>query len=1076
MFQISDHIIAQSATQKEIEKGRECFSDKRVKFIHYDRENNIFSVTVAGTMDYFAKVYFDAEGRIKHATCTCPYIGEYDGYCRHVVAALLSIMQMDRQSYFKDLKQHQTAKHLLSLFQGSVSAPTVPVKLEVVYEHDKTKWHGKGLCSAISISIGEDRLYSVRNLKAFLDSLHNGEEIIFGKGFNFNPAIHFFRPEDKPIIDFLLEIYEMEMLKDGFSYGTRGSIFRNKQVFLTSIGTKRIFSLIKDRTFKAIIRGETYNTVRILDKDFPVNFHLLKDGDELALRLSFDEPLLPLTDDGEYFFAGGSIYKITRKQQENFKPFFMAMAYQKSKIIYFQVDEKERMISEVLPFAKKAGTVTVDEEVDSLIEKPDMEAEVYLDGNSENIDAELKFIYGKRCINPFAGEKANLDKERKILIRDMEKEQAILAILESTEFEVVNNLIHLDGEERVFDFVHDIIPKLQQYCSIFYSESFKRIPIRTITSFTGGIRLNERTGMLEFSFSMEGIERPEMPDIFEVLRQKKKYYRLKDGTFLNLNSKELQEAARISEYLGMKKDDFEKDYVEIPKYRALYMDQYLKKAGWRYFEKNHAFRELIRNINEPEDVDLMVPEELRGVLREYQRFGFKWLKTMALYGMGAILADDMGLGKTLQVITLILSSKKEKGSFPSLVVVPTSLVYNWEAEILKFAPELKTAVISGNRKEREEKIDSGIVEADVMITSYSLLRKDIDKYKELSFRYCILDEAQYIKNPTSQNAKAAKEIKAQNSIALTGTPMENNLEELWSIFDFIMPGYLFSHEKFQEKYMGPIAREEDARAMQDLSMHIRPFILRRLKTDVLNELPDKIEHEMTAELTVEQKRIYLAYLEKVKAEIDDEIGNHGYERSHIKILAALTRLRQICCHPALLLDGYEGESGKMQLLQELVNNSISGGHRILLFSQFTSMLHIIRNWMDSEGIDYLYLDGATKLEERWKLVRDFNAGKGDVFLISLKAGGTGLNLTGADTVIHYDPWWNPAVEDQATDRAYRIGQSKAVHVIKLMAKGTIEEKIFSIQQKKRKLIDAVIQPGETLLSKMSEDEIRALFE
>ncbi len=1076
MFQLSDDIIERSATREEVIQGRKCFSDGRIKSIEYDRVNNIFNATIAGTLDYYVRVYFGAEGKLQHATCTCPYIEDYNGYCRHIVAALISILEKDRQDFFGRLKPRRTAKHILGLFQNTASNPTKPVKIEVIYEYDKSGCHGSGSCSAISINIGEDRLYTVKNIKVFLTSLYKNEEIIFGKNFTFDPTVHFFRAEDRPIIDFLKEIYELEALQDSFSYGARGSVFRNKQVLLASIGTKRVFNLMKDRTFKAVIKGEPYDEVRILDKDFPVNFHLTKDEEELALRLNFDEPLLPLTEDGEFFFAGGNIYKVSRKQQENFKPFFLAMAYRKSRIIYFQADEKERLVSEVLPFARNAGTVTIDQEVDSLIEKLDLEAEIYLDGNVESIDAELKFIYGERCINPFAGESAPADKTGKILLRDVEKEQAILSILEGTDFKVRNNRIHLDGEDKVFDFVYETIPRLQEYCSIFYSESFKKIPLKSVSSYTGGIRLNDRSGMLEFSFSIEGIERSELPDIFEMLRQKKKYYRLKDGTFLSLTSKELREAARISEYLEMDEADFERGYVEVPKFRALYIDQYLKKSGWRYFERNHAFKELIRNINEPEDVEVVIPDGLKGVLREYQKFGFKWLKTMSSYGMGGILADDMGLGKTLQVIALILSDKKEKGFYPSLVVAPTSLVYNWEAEIQKFAPDLKTVVISGNREEREKRIAFGIESADILITSYPLLRKDIDKYEGLSFRYCILDEAQYIKNPASQNAKASKQILAKNRFALTGTPMENNLEELWSIFDFILPGYLFSHAKFMEKYMKPIMKDEDASSMQDLTMHIRPFILRRLKTDVLNELPDKIEHEMTAGLTVEQKKVYLAYLKQIKDEIDEEIREQGFEKSQIKILAALTRLRQICCHPAIFLEGFEGESGKMLLLQELIKDSIEGGHRILLFSQFTSMLHIIRDWLDLKSIEYLYLDGTTKTEERGRLVRAFNEGRGHIFLISLKAGGTGLNLTGADTVIHYDPWWNPAVEDQATDRAYRIGQKKAVQVIKLLTKGTIEEKIYYLQQKKKKLIDAVIQPGETLLSKLSEEEVRTLFE
>ena len=314
------------------------------------------------------------------------------------------------------------------------------------------------------------------------------------------------------------------------------------------------------------------------------------------------------------------------------------------------------------------------------------------------------------------------------------------------------------------------------------------------------------------------------------------------------------------------------------------------------------------------------------------------------------------------------------------------------------------------------------------------------------------------------------------NFALTGTPIENSITELWSIFDFVMPGYLLSHSKFVKKFEAPITKHDDKNALNDLSKHIRPFILRRLKRDVLHELPDKIESKLTCELTPEQKKIYLAYLQKSKKEIAMELESKGFEKSQIKILSILTWLRQICCHPSLFIEGFKGESGKMQLLEEILADAFDSGHRVLLFSQFTGMLEIIKQSLDKQKIEYFYLDGSTKAEERLRMVDSFNSGSKKLFLISLKAGGTGLNLTGADMVIHFDPWWNPAVEDQASDRAHRIGQKNVVQVMKLITQGTIEDKIFELQQKKKEMIDSVIKPGETFLSKMTESEIRELFE
>ena len=349
----------------------------------------------------------------------------------------------------------------------------------------------------------------------------------------------------------------------------------------------------------------------------------------------------------------------------------------------------------------------------------------------------------------------------------------------------------------------------------------------------------------------------------------------------------------------------------------------------------------------------------------------------------------------------------------------------------------------------------------------------------LQFSSCFLDEAQQIKNPQSLTAQCARRIRAKHRFALTGTPMENSLVELWSIFQFIMPGYLQSQKAFLQKYGGPTASPDNP-ALENgpalLAAKVRPFIMRRVKEEVLRELPPKIEHRLLSELTREQKKLYLAYLEQLRKETRERLENEGFQKSRIHILAGLTRLRQICCHPALFVENYHGESAKLLQLAELLQEAVGGGHRVLIFSQFTEMLQLIREMLDREGYRYFYLDGSVKTSERLQLVRTFNRGEAEIFLISLRAGGTGLNLTGADVVVKYDLWWNPAVEEQAAGRAHRIGQRKVVQVFRLLAKDTIEEKIYELQQKKRALIDQVIRPGETFLSAMSESDIRHILE
>ena len=440
-------------------------------------------------------------------------------------------------------------------------------------------------------------------------------------------------------------------------------------------------------------------------------------------------------------------------------------------------------------------------------------------------------------------------------------------------------------------------------------------------------------------------------------------------------------------------------------------------------------------------------------------------------------------GKTIQMLSVIVdysNKTKERGENKraSIVVAPSSLTLNWQNEANKFASELKTLVIQGTLNERKSRINE-LENYDLVITSYDLLKRDIELYKnkDYQFRFIIADEAQYLKNSKTQNARAVKQIKADTKYALTGTPIENSLSELWSIFDFIMPGYLFNYRKFKNTYEVPIVKENDEKALKKLKMLIEPFILRRNKKEVLIELPEKTVTVLNNEMKEEQKNIYLNYLARAKKELAEEIELNGIENSHMQILAALTRLRQICCHPSLFINDYKDGSSKLDQCMEIVEEATNGGHKILLFSGYTSIFEYIEKELKLKNIKYLKLTGATKVNERLKLVDNFNENSEiKVFLISLKAGGTGLNLTGADMVIHYDPWWNISTENQATDRAYRIGQKNNVQVYKLITKNSIEEKIYELQEKKAKLADNMLDTKTKFINKLSKDEIMRLFE
>ena len=564
-------------------------------------------------------------------------------------------------------------------------------------------------------------------------------------------------------------------------------------------------------------------------------------------------------------------------------------------------------------------------------------------------------------------------------------------------------------------------------------------------------------------------------------RMKKKYHRLKDGSFLKIDQNDAMEFINsITDGLDIDYKKIENGSLKLPLSRSMYLDRLLKNLKNTNVVKNSEYKDLIATVDHKDIEELITaPKGLNANLRSYQLMGYKWLTLLDKYGLGGILADDMGLGKTVQMLAVVLSYiENAKNPKPSIVVCPSSLTLNWENEINKFAPSIKTLIIHGNSEERAKQIKS-ILDYQIIVTSYDSLKRDVDIYEEqnIEFKYIIADEAQYIKNNNTQNAKTIKVIHSETRYALTGTPIENSLSELWSIFDFIMPGYLLSYKKFKEQYEIPIAKDNDIECMNRLKMMIEPFVLRRIKKEVLTELPDKTVTVLNNEMQDEQLKIYASYIARAKEEAIREIGENGFERSQIKILALLMRLRQICCHPSLFLNNYHGESSKMNQCMEVIKDAILAGHKILLFSGYTSMFEILERELKREKIKYSKLTGQTKVGDRIKLVDEFNEDEEiKVFLISLKAGGTGLNLIGADVVIHYDPWWNLSAENQATDRTYRIGQKRNVQVYKLITKNSIEEKIYELQKKKARLAENMLSTQQTFINKLSKDDIMALFE
>lgn len=600
--------------------------------------------------------------------------------------------------------------------------------------------------------------------------------------------------------------------------------------------------------------------------------------------------------------------------------------------------------------------------------------------------------------------------------------------------------------------------------------------VRRTPKISAGVSLSGN--LLELSIESDELSGADLAEILSRYDRRKKYHRLKNGDFIKIDGEELSALSDMSRGLGLTEKDIAKEVIRLPKFRALYLDSQMNDKAALQMERSRDFRALIRNMKTVEDNDFEVPDNLKNVLRSYQKKGFMWLKTLEANGFGGILADDMGLGKTLQVIAFLLSQKEEGRQSPNLIVCPASLIYNWENEIHRFAPSLKAKVIAGNGEERANLI-AGIRnegESAVYITSYELLRRDIELYGDIQFDCQVIDEAQYIKNHSTKAAHAVKEIQASFKAALTGTPIENRLSELWSIFDYLMPGFLYSYEQFRRRIEKPVVSDGDRDAMERLQKMIAPFILRRLKSDVLKDLPEKIEENLMTRLEGEQRELYDAQVHNLKMMLSKQ-DEDDFNKSKIAVLAQLTRLRQLCCDPALVYEGYNGGASKVQLCKDLVTNSIESGHKILIFSQFTSMLEILEDELRKEKIDYYKLTGSTSKEERIQLVETFNRPENQVsvFLISLKAGGTGLNLTAADIVIHFDPWWNLAAQNQATDRAHRIGQQNVVNVYKLIAKDTIEENILKLQEKKRELSDVVLSGDGVGTGTFTKEELMEIL-
>lgn len=657
--------------------------------------------------------------------------------------------------------------------------------------------------------------------------------------------------------------------------------------------------------------------------------------------------------------------------------------------------------------------------------------------------------------------------------RDVEKETAAWKHINTyfSDYQHGRYVLSNEDSDVVQAFLDDGINELKRLGEVQITANFRSLLKGIKINLDVGVGINLTNELLDIDLADQKMSWEDIQAALKAYQEKRKYFVLKNGMLAKAEQPTIEQLAQTLHDLGISFKDFIHGKLHLPAYRAFYFAKQMKAANALHFSTNESFNTLINDLAKNQLKQNQIPVSLQNILRPYQKIGFNWLSTIVNYKFGGLLADEMGLGKTLQIISLLLARKeKMQNQLPSLIVAPASVIYNWQAEVKKFAPSLNVALLDGTKKERERLLLDA-KKYNLLISSYQSLNRDLEAYQNLIFDVEVIDEAQNIKNQQSVTAKTVKVIKAHHKLALTGTPIENKLSELWSIFDYLMPGFLGSYPDFRKKYELPIVKEQDKEAEDQLANMIIPFILRRLKKDVLRDLPDKDEEIVPVKMNKKQADLYNMQTQKIIAQLNGQ-GDEDFKRSRFQILAQITKLREICCDPHLLYENYHGKSNKLIATIELIKNNLANGHKILLFSQFTAMLDILHENLARLRLPLFTITGSTPKTKRQEQVQKFNQmAQPGVFLISLKAGGTGINLTGADVVIHYDPWWNLAAEKQATDRAHRIGQKHSVKIYKMVTEDSIEERIIALQQKKAELADIILRNDQIADATMSKDDL-----
>lgn len=1006
-------------------RGKELFNNKSIKTIQGKRVDDIYHIygkVNHENKDFSTHIKYDLKKeKLYGFKCTCikykDYMEQgYPYYCEHIAATSFKFLN-SLKSRIQDRKMEEKKEK-----KNEVKA-ILNIESKLYYQ----KVNGINQFF-LEFKVGNKAKYPVNNIKTFLNGVFNNREVVITENFKYSPSINQF---DRVDLNYL------RFIKDNIKIETIGNKLK--------ISQKQLQSLLEKVPREEIIFKDNYLEYKTkINKGFlDLAFNLREEKGQFILWSEKNLPC-PLDNEKRVFLFNREIYLLERENSKKFTPLYNELNKNNFKYFPGNNDSFIDIISTLSVITRK---VNVSEDLRNYLRRY-IKGKYFIYREKNNIFCDIKVIYGNKAINILKDNNLKLG-----WIRDLKYEERLIMTFERYGFIKSNGTMKFIGDdEKLYCFLNSRENELLDAGEIIIPKSLNEFGMYSSKDLYGTVY--EEDWAIKLSYGIKGLSSNEFKEAYFAYKDNMRFYKTKNNSFIDLLDNKLRDLFNMINLLNLEKDlDIGISYIS--KSKSSLVQGIINRCNLSFMYNNESLRSVEEKLEELKDTEVDLSKERLDILRSYQYEGVKWIRNLYKLDFGGILADEMGLGKTLQAISFLASSKGKR----FFIIVPTSLIFNWRDEFLKFAPELNLGIVYGDNR---EEIISDYKSYDGLITTYGVLKNYLDKFKDIEFDICIIDEAQNIKNYKSQNAQSVKNIKAKFKLALTGTPIENNIKELWSIFDFIMPGFLYSMDEFNSKF-----NKDDEKSISLLKSLVNPFILRRTKLEVAKDLPDKNEVKLIVELEENQKFIYKNYVNNIKDQIRTD--------STVQVLSYLTRLRQICLHPALVFPEYMGNSGKFKAAHSIIKRAIKDNRKILIFSQFTSVLDMFGEELEKENIKFYKLSGETSSKERLNLVNSFNEGKMvNVFLISLKAGGTGLNLTSANLVIHFDPWWNPAVESQASDRAHRIGQKNDVEVIKLIAKGTIEESIITLQEDKKELIEDILSGNNIKSSSINKKMIQEL--